>query len=53
MLAPDAFSGGDRVPCTGVAIWLDDVVEGGCGEPCSFVMHSQRIWELDDEEAQS
>lgn len=46
MLAPDSFSGGPRIPCTGII--TSEGIEGGCGEPCSFVMDN--ISNIQDEE---
>ncbi len=36
-MSEDGGSCSDRVPCTGVRN-ADGTMEGGCGEPCSFVM---------------
>lgn len=37
-LADGEFSGGERIQCEGWA--TAEGVIGGCGEPCSFVMHN-------------
>jgi len=36
-MSEDGGSCSDRVPCTGIR-HADGTLEGGCGEPCSFVM---------------
>jgi hypothetical protein len=36
----DGGSCSPRVPCDGVQ-WSDGELMGGCGEPCSFVMHRE------------